>query len=142
MKPIDKVLLLEAVGKHIDVNSNKNILIIDDNKINRDLVRRYLSDGNINVFEAENGFIAIQLMESHKPDLIFLDLMMPVMDGFEFLDKIMDIEEYHDIPIIVITAKTLSSEESIFLNSRTSGVLQKGGLTKSDLKRQLSAILN
>jgi CheY-like chemotaxis protein len=135
-------LLLGAVGKHIDVNSNKNILVIDDNKINRDLVRRYLSDGNINVFEAENGFIAIQLMESHKPDLIFLDLMMPVMDGFEFLDKIMDIEEYHDIPIIVITAKTLSSEELIFLNSRTSGVLQKGDLTKSDLKRQLCAVLN
>ena len=140
-KPIEKDLLIKAVNQHVDVKSNQNILIIDDDQVNRDLMKRYLGSTDLNIFEATNGAEGIGLLDSANPDLILLDLMMPVMDGFEFLELIRQKENYISIPIIVITSKYLSKDELDFLNQHALAVLQKGDLTKSDLNEHLKSIL-
>jgi PAS domain S-box-containing protein len=141
MKPIDKKLLVDAVKRHLKANSNQNILIVDDDQVNRDLIKRYLDEDVLNLHEATNGAEALDFLENVTPDLILLDLMMPVMDGFEFLEKIKVIEAYSLIPIIIVTSKSLGRDELEFLNNHTLAVLQKGDLTKSDLNQKLKAIL-
>ncbi|WP_198559829.1 response regulator [Colwellia sp. 12G3] len=141
MKPIDKNLLIETLNHHIDKKSKKHVLVIDDEQMNRDLISRYLGDEGFSLFQAANGEEGINLLDTVKPDLILLDLMMPVMGGFEFLEIIRQKEDYNLVPIIVITSKSLSNDELNYLKAHTTGVLQKGDLTKSDLNSQLKAIL-
>ena len=76
--------------------------------------------------EAANGKIALQVLETQHPELIVLDLMMPEMDGFEFLSRIREKEAYRKIPVIVVTAKQLTREDHMRLNGSVQKVLQKG----------------
>ena len=79
----------------------KSILVVEDEIKIRFLLRDYLR-ADYNVFEAENGFEALELFKKHSIDLIILDIMMPVMDGFTTLEKI---REVSTIPVIMLTAK-------------------------------------
>jgi CheY-like chemotaxis protein len=79
-----------------------NALVVDDSSLNRLVIVEYLRVKDINVTEAEDGEQALQMIESLKPDVILLDLIMPVMDGFEVLETLKKLE--NKIPVIVITA--------------------------------------
>lgn len=74
----------------------------------RSLFRRTMEEAGWEVAEAENGAVALQRVAERQPDLILLDLMMPVMDGFEFVLELRQPKIGHEIPIIVITAKDLT----------------------------------
>jgi len=89
------------------------------------------------VIEAENGRVALERMAERRPDLILLDLMMPEMDGFQFLEEIRKRAEWHSIPIIVITAKELTIEDHQKLNGSVEKILQKGGYSREDLLREV-----
>lgn len=84
--------------------TQKQILIVEDNELNRTMLSEILSD-DYKVLEAENGQEALDILEQNKDDihLILLDVMMPVMDGYTFLDKIKKDEELALIPVIVMT---------------------------------------
>ncbi|MEG1361415.1 MAG: EAL domain-containing protein [Lachnospiraceae bacterium] len=86
------------------MREKNQILIVDDKEINRNILKRMLEE-NYQVSEAKNGEEAIQLLETEELTFsgILLDLIMPVMDGYEFLEKIGEKEDYKGIPIIVIT---------------------------------------
>lgn len=83
-----------------------NILIVDDTVFNRrimrDILKRHIAGGTF--FEAENGKKALEIINEKSIDLIILDLMMPVMDGFSFLLNIQEDEQHKDIPVIVFSA--------------------------------------
>jgi DNA-binding response OmpR family regulator len=83
--------------------SKENILIVDDDKDIRNMIKIYLKNENYNVFTAENGEEAIKITDNNKIDLIILDIMMPQMNGTE---TCMKIREKHKMPIICLTAKT------------------------------------
>ncbi|HCX04324.1 MAG TPA: DNA-binding response regulator [Clostridiales bacterium] len=83
--------------------SKENILIVDDDKDIRNMIKIYLKNENYNVFTAENGEEAIKITDNNKIDLIILDIMMPQMNGTE---TCMKIREKHKMPIIFLTAKT------------------------------------
>ena len=84
----------------------REVLIVDDNNDARRLVRRILqAQGHFEVVEAESGQEALGLAETNPPDLIILDLMMPVMDGFQVLQKLKDNSATQSIPVIMVTAK-------------------------------------
>ena len=83
--------------------SKENVLIVDDDKDIRNMIKIYLKNENYNVFAAENGKEAIEISENNKIDLIILDIMMPKMNGTE---TCMKIREKHKMPIIFLTAKT------------------------------------
>jgi CheY-like chemotaxis protein len=91
--------------------------------------------------EADNGRAALQWLAANPPPaLILLDLMMPEMDGFEFLEQIRRIDRLTDIPTVVLTAKTLSERERSFLAERTLLVLSKHGQPIGSLGAALSAL--
>ncbi|MCX7985435.1 MAG: response regulator [Bacteroidales bacterium] len=78
------------------------ILVVDDSALNRQVIVEYLKHKEILTIEAEDGEQALQMIESEKPDIILLDLIMPIMDGFEVLEYLK--KQNNTIPIIVITA--------------------------------------
>ena len=75
----------------------------------------------------------MEQVRRQRPALIVLDLMMPVMDGFSFTENLRAVPKYSDIPIIVLTCKTLTPQEYRRLNSRVEEVLTKGGYNRADL---------
>ncbi|MCQ6277117.1 response regulator [Bacillus sp. V3B] len=87
--------------------ANETILIVDDIETNRFLLKELLSKAGIRVILAENGDEALKACELEKPGLIITDLVMPVMDGFEFSTKLKENLETREIPIIALSASTL-----------------------------------
>jgi len=80
------------------------ILIVDDDRFTRLAVEKYLRSFGHNVLTAEDGREALELVKEHEPDLILLDLMMPVMDGETFLQKLRKELGKQDLPVIALTA--------------------------------------
>ena len=80
-----------------------NVLIVDDEHGIREVIKEYCLNENYNVIEAENGFVALTLLERAKVDIIILDIMMPKMDGYTTLTKI---REKYDIPVIMLSARS------------------------------------
>jgi DNA-binding response OmpR family regulator len=91
---------------------SKTVLVVDDKANVRTLVREYLSEQGFRVVTAENGQIALHAARQEKPDLILLDIMMPEMDGFEFIRTY---RKESDKPIILLTAKLEESDKVIGL---------------------------
>jgi threonine synthase len=118
------------------------VAIIEDEPDARVLLRRLLQyKGNYKIYEAPDGTKGIELIRSKKPDLILLDLMMPHVDGFTVIDTIKSDQELRDIPIIVITAKDLTSEDRRRLSGRVESLLQKGEFMEDELFESISDFL-
>lgn len=91
--------------------STATILVVDDNAINRDLMVTYLSEWNFEVLHAEHGKQAVELANQHLPDLIFMDMKMPVMDGFEATLRLKADPRTQHIPVVAATASALTVEK-------------------------------
>ena len=92
--------------------------------------------------EAENGKVAMESIKTIQPDVIVLDLMMPVMDGFDFLDNLRAMpQHWSSIPVIVVTAKSLTDEDHARLNGRVFQVIEKSTHTKKDLRDALGRLI-
>lgn len=112
----------------------RSIAIVDDNPDAARLIRRILqAKGSYQIFEAHNGRDGLTLIQSQRPDLVVLDLMMPEMDGFAVLDVLRADQSTRDIPVIVITAKELTTAESEKLTGQIQALLQKGSFMDDDL---------
>lgn len=84
------------------------ILVVDDEEHIRELIRFYLDKEGFSVLEAENGEIALDLLENEYVDLAIVDIMMPVMNGFDLVEEM---KQFKDIPVIMLTAKSQSSDK-------------------------------
>ncbi len=123
-KPIDVRQLLEKIKK-LSRDKKPNILVVEDDEISRQLLLHAIQKAGWNTIEAINGHEALELLKSTKPSLILLDLMMPEIDGFHVLKEIQNHSDWKNIPAIVITAKTLTTEERNFLNQHTQDLFLK-----------------
>jgi PAS domain S-box-containing protein len=138
VKPLDRNRLLEVLKKR-SASTAPLALVAEDDPATREILRRHLENDGWSVAEAMNGLQALECIAKQKPSLILLDLMMPDMDGFEFITELSQHPDWHDIPVIVITAKDLSEEDRMFLNGAMllSGgvkrVLQKGKFSRDEL---------
>lgn len=94
----------QETGKPADASHRATILVVDDNDMNRELLTRRLHKDNYNVILAEDGFRALEELESSNIDLVLLDIMMPGMDGYEVLERMKADEALAHIPVIMITA--------------------------------------
>ncbi|HXS88296.1 MAG TPA: ATP-binding protein [Steroidobacteraceae bacterium] len=106
------------------------VLIIDDNEIERYALRQFLSTSRYEVIEATGGYEGLRLARQAHPDVIFLDLMMPDVHGFEVLKMLKAIEDTRRIPVVVFTSQRLESAEE---RERAAGA--DALLMKSDLSR-------
>jgi signal transduction histidine kinase/CheY-like chemotaxis protein len=140
-KPIDRARLLALVRRFAGHEPQARVLIVDDDPEVRDIVCTTLESSGLKTFQAANGRAAIEWLERHPPpSLILLDLLMPEMDGLEFLNRIQDQGKLVDVPIVVLTAKELSAQERAFLAERTLLILSKGAQPIGSLGSTLSAI--
>ena len=135
MKPVDRVTLVEALRNICGTRAGR-VLLVDDDEMVRRSVRQALKPLGWEVTEAENGRVAVDLLASGQPDVIILDLMMPTMDGFEFIHELRGRPDWQDIPVVVITAKDLTEEDRDRLNGGVERVIQKSD--RNEMLRQLS----
>jgi threonine synthase len=133
---------LLAALSHVTTEQFSRIAIVDDTPDARRLIRRILqSQGDYTIFEATNGREAIELSKREQPDLIILDLMMPEVDGFSVLDSLKADARTASIPVIVVTAKELTSDEKALLQGRIYKLMQKGEFMNEDLADEVRALL-
>ncbi len=135
VKPVDRGKLVETITA-ICGSSAGRALLVDDDEVVRRGVRQTLEPIGWQVTEAENGRVAVETLIAARPDVIILDLMMPTMDGFEFLDQLRGRPDWQDIPVVVITAKDLSDEDRDRLNGGVERIIQKSD--RDEMLRQLS----
>ncbi len=99
-----------------------NILICDDETDIRSAIKIYLSGDGYNIFEAENGKQALDIIENEDIHLVLMDIMMPVMDGIHALAKL---REKHNIPVIMLTAKSQDIDKIVGLNAGADDYITK-----------------
>jgi two-component system cell cycle response regulator DivK len=103
----------------------KTVLLVEDNLHNRRIFAGILAHYGYDVQEAQNGVEAVELAQAGRPDLILMDLSLPVMDGWEATKKIKSIPELHDIPIVALTAHAMAGDETKALEAGCDGYLSK-----------------
>ncbi len=134
--------LLSALHR-LTADRYPRVAIVDDTADARRLIRRILqAQGDFTIFEAENGRQAIELARTEKPDLMILDLMMPEVDGFGVLDALKEDEETAKIPVIVVTAKTLTPAEKRRLKGQVHSLMQKGEFMSDDLADEIRSLVD
>ena len=121
IKPVDRANLIQAVEKFIGQNVERKILVVEDNESIRQSIDSVLVKNGYETHLASNGVEALKILSENEdlPDLILLDLIMPEMNGFEFLVSFR--ERYSQtVPVLVLTGADLSNREKEFLSSSES----------------------
>ncbi|MFQ5974020.1 MAG: response regulator, partial [Alphaproteobacteria bacterium] len=124
-KPIDRDRLRRILDKYRSDGAEQRILIVEDDEDTREAFGRMLASEGWQVTEAENGRIALDRIAESQPRLILLDLIMPEMDGFEFLTELRRNPAMGDVPVVVVTAADLTEEDRRRLTGGVKHVLMK-----------------
>ncbi len=143
-KPITGPELLKAL-KHIDQQAKEQtqVLVIDDQADDILLIRRILeAQSNYSILEAQSGQFGLELARNRQPDLIILDLNMPKVDGFEVVKALKEGAHTRNIPIIIVSAKDVTSEEEAFLTGQVEAILHKGLFTENQLLKDVQQALS
>ena len=141
-KPVDRDQLRQLAIQYASPSGGGRALVVDDDEGIRSLFQRALAEDGWIVEEAENGAIALDLAGKNRPDLVLLDLMMPVMDGFEFVMHYRKLEGCDGTPIIVVTAKDLDQNDRERLLGGVERIVEKGALTRQELLKQVRALMS
>ncbi|HWG54361.1 MAG TPA: GAF domain-containing protein [Gemmatimonadaceae bacterium] len=140
-KPIERKRLAALVKRYVPSASAGGVLVVEDDRQTRTLLQRTLTKAGWTVTEAENGRVALDRITESRPALVLLDLMMPEMDGFEFLDALRRDEVCRGIPVVVITAKTVTAEDRRRLSGGVERVLHKHVLDADALLTEVRAVV-
>jgi CheY-like chemotaxis protein len=124
-KPVERQRLVSVLKRYRHDHSSCNVLIVDDDPSTRRMLRQMLDRESFEVAEAENGRVALEKVAQCRPSVILLDLIMPQMDGFEFVTNVRSREEWRDIPVVVLTAKDITPQDRLRLDRHVTRVIQK-----------------
>jgi len=141
-KPVNRRRLSKILKRFSCAAVDCPILVVEDDPRTRASMRTMLEKEGCRVTEAENGETALASMEQDRPNLIFLDLIMPVMDGFEFAEKMRAHPEWCTIPIVVVTAAELTFAQRHRLNGFVETILLKEGASGDDLLKMVRKALD
>ncbi len=131
-KPISAEQLVSTLNR-IARNNPRDVLIVDDDASTRTLFRRILVREGWRVHEASDGQRALTQLQTRRPTLMLLDIMMPEQDGFDVLRALRGQSDLADLPVIVITSKDLSRQELDWLKAHASDVIRKGADGRAEL---------
>jgi CheY-like chemotaxis protein/anti-sigma regulatory factor (Ser/Thr protein kinase) len=126
VKPVDREKLIQVL-RRICGSVRGRLLLVDDDELVRRQMRLQLQHSGWDISDAENGRIALARLHEARPDAIILDLIMPEMDGFEFLEEMRGRAEWRDIPVVVVTSKDLTTEDRRRLNGGVERIIHKTG---------------
>jgi len=139
-KPVNPIDLFEAVQRNIR-QSDGRVLIIDDSEDDRTLLAGFLEPHVEEVRTARDGEEAFKLLEAFDAELILLDLVMPRMDGFAFLEKLRSDPRYAAKPVLVITGKKLTEEETSQVRRQSQGLVGKSGSLSKAIRKSLHSLI-
>lgn len=127
IKPINSALMSSILRRYRsdEQKSQQTVMVVDDDPQARQIISHIASKDGWSIVEAENGKHALEKLKTVRPNLILLDLVMPVMNGLEFVHHFRQNSVWQKIPIVVLTSKDLSEEERSFLSGTTHAVLSK-----------------
>ncbi|MCA9667766.1 MAG: response regulator [Myxococcales bacterium] len=134
VKPVDRSRLLGVLGRLLPREAAR-VLIVEDDEDTRTLMRRTVEGIGHEVIEAENGQVALDKLDAlgGRPDIVLLDLMMPVMDGFTFLGRLREQPRYDDMPVVVVTAREFAAAEREELSRLAYRIIEKGAKSREQL---------
>jgi PAS domain S-box-containing protein len=138
-KPVDRDRLREIVAKY--VKTAGKVMVVEDDPATQKTITKALGSMSIEALLADNGQEALDTLAEQWPDLILLDLMMPVMDGYEFLSHFRKLEGSAKTPVIIVTAKDLSIKEREELSSSVTGIFTKEENYVEDLIESIGALV-
>jgi len=139
-KPIDWPRLAVVLQKYRKSAGRQSVLVVEDDPATREMLRRTLAKQGWHVVEAENGRVGLEQLNAGIPALILLDLMMPEMDGFEFMQALRERPDGRLVPVVVITAKDITEEDRRRLNGQVAKILRKGATSSEELLAELRAL--
>jgi len=146
-KPIDRQQLLQMMVKYDLLADGKRtkktpscILVVDDDPQNVRLLKAMLKPFNMEVLVADGGKVGIEQAMKRKPDLIILDLMMPEVDGFEVVSALRGNPATAEIPILIYTAKNITSEDRERLQGNIQSIIQKGDFGKERFLEMINSL--
>ncbi|MCA9523992.1 MAG: response regulator [Myxococcales bacterium] len=132
-KPINRARLVTLLNRYCVARRERCVLVVEDEAQTRELLSRVLSKDGWEVLQAENGRSALESMALRVPDIVLLDLMMPEMDGFQFIREFRADPRCRDVPVVVLTAMDLSEAERARLSGTVAEILEKGALSIDEL---------
>lgn len=141
-KPVVGTNLLPIIQKLSDLRTQTPIMVVEDNAAVREMIVRLLEREGWPALEAENGRVALQLLQQHTPSVVLLDLLMPELDGFSVLREMRSNPAWRDIPVVVLTSLDLTAEVRGFLEQQAERVLQKGRYTRDELLQEVRESVN
>jgi CheY-like chemotaxis protein len=139
-KPVERTELFSVLRRNLG-SSRARILIVDDSADARHLLENMLADVASEVRTATNGQDALRVLREFEPDVVLLDLVMPIMDGLTFLEVFRGTPRFRDVPVIVVSARDLAGDERERLERHTTALLQKGNALEADLRNALASVL-
>jgi PAS domain S-box-containing protein len=141
MKPVDRSRLLQILEHYRGERTSPGVLLVEDEPETRRMLTATLEKAGYAVHGAGDGREALKILSEHRPALILLDLLMPGMDGFEFLERLRDDPGWRNIPVVVLTAKGLTDDERELLAQRAERVLKKGTEQREHLLSEMDRIV-
>jgi CheY-like chemotaxis protein len=138
-KPIDRERLASSVQKYRQ--GSQAVLVVEDDDDTREMMVRTLANDGWTVREAANGRVALDRVGEAIPELILLDLMMPEMDGFEFISHLRENEAWQSIPVVVLTAKDITPEDHLRLQGNVRKVFRKASFSRDELIDEIRAAI-
>ncbi len=140
VKPIDRTRL-SGLLRSISGRGGGRLLVVDDDEGSRSLVRQAIQREGWTVVEAANGVKALESVRAERPDAIILDLMMPEMNGFDFLAQLRENPEWREIPVVVVSSMDLSAADRARLNGHVEAVVRKSGQDREHLMQEVRQVL-
>ena len=121
------------VNRHAKAGLGQRVLVVEDDEATQVLVQKHLSKAGWQVITANHGRAALERVSEGKPDLVLLDLMMPEMDGFEFLEAFRKQPGCAQITVVVMTAKILTDQDRQRLRGQVAQIVEKRSMTPESL---------
>jgi CheY-like chemotaxis protein len=142
VKPIRKPVLLETIRKHVpnQTDDDAAILLVDDDPKTLELLEETLRSAGYETQSVQSGARALEVLSSKLVSAVLLDLLMPGMDGFEVIRHVRQETGLKDLPIFVMTAKTLTQDESALLSRETQALFQKNGAWQQQLMAEVERV--
>ena len=143
LKPLNPRAVLDALRRVAGERSGarKCVIVVDDDPAVAEMLRQILPEIEFELNTAEDGEAGLQAIKAHRPDVILLDLMMPKLDGFGVIENLRADPDLRNIPIIVISAKELSKDESRKLRESVALVMKKQGFDGGRLIQEISSVV-
>jgi GAF domain-containing protein/CheY-like chemotaxis protein len=141
VKPIDRERLAGVLRSLCGDRPTPHALVVEDDEATRSVIGQTLERAGWSVAQAEHGLRGLERVAERRPDVIVLDLMMPEMNGFDFLDALRGNADWRGIPVLVLTAMDLSAEDRQRLNGEVERILQKGASTREQLLGEVGRVL-